>query len=118
MGSLPFCRDTRGTQKKWLWLQNSCGFCLASFTYCPLPVVLILLLPCKEVFASVQFGECYLNLRRFNSGFCFQAPCCVLGVGRDLTLPSRPMLMTPESTSPSPHTARRAVSLRSLSASL
>lgn len=46
MGSLPFCRDTRGTQKKWLWLQNSCGFCLASFTYCPLPVVLILFSPC------------------------------------------------------------------------
>lgn len=82
-----------------------------------LPVVLILLLPRKGVFASVQFGEHYLNLRRFNSGLCFQAPCCVLSVGRDLTLPSRPMLMTPESTSP-PHTARRAVSRRSLSASL
>lgn len=53
-----------------------------------LPVVFTLLLPCKGVFASVQFGVRYLNLRRFNSGFCFQAPCCVLNVGRDLTLPS------------------------------
>lgn len=37
MGSLPSCRDTRGTQKRWLWLQSCSGFCLASSTYCQAP---------------------------------------------------------------------------------